>query len=512
MKKLALLAAVAMLATSLPVMPVSASEADNACADVVMDATLLDEEPEEETLTAEEQVKAFAERMYTVVLNREADAEGIEDWTNWLLNRDVDGAGIANGFIMSDEFLAKDITNDEYVNILYRTFFDREADDAGRQTWTDLLAQGTAKGSVLAGFVNSDEFSQLCYEYGISRGEMDENGLALKPGVRGFVDRLYSKVLNRASEEAGALSWVNEITAGNYSAEDVAKMFFASDEYIARGLNNEQFVDTLYQTFMGRVADADGKNMWVGLLTGGSSQGEVLEGFSRSNEFATILREYGLGTAYFEVYNLPVQPELVDFKATGILYDSTTLGNGDENVAFKPTTWNTVIDSVTRTPAENGYELITVTYKASSYFEEYWDIYYNYIITFSNGFYDYHTGVQLRSRSTTGDDSYTSVTPITYNEKVYDISYTRQITWDHADWEYMESYDGGDDYYRKLTTATIVAEIKVPAGYDGLVLGIFPKTSYTTSNTTDIEETIEYAEPELTEGTVYYSINPALSE
>ncbi len=108
------------------------------------------------------------------------------------------------------------------------------------------------------------------------------------------MERCYTKVLGREGEKAGIEDWTNRIATGQMSAEDVAKSFFFSDEYINKKTNNETFVETLYQTFMDRASDPAGKSDWVGRLNRGTSRQEVLEGFSRSTEFAGILQSFGL--------------------------------------------------------------------------------------------------------------------------------------------------------------------------------------------------------------------------
>ena len=89
-----------------------------------------------------QKVQDFVSRMYTVALGRNAVEAGLKDWTNRLLNHEIDGAGIANGFIMSNEFTNRSLSNEDYVDTLYRTFFNREADQGGRATWLSELAAG----------------------------------------------------------------------------------------------------------------------------------------------------------------------------------------------------------------------------------------------------------------------------------------------------------------------------------------------------------------------------------
>lgn len=240
-------------------------------------------------------IEAFVGRMYTEALGREAEAAGLQDWSNQLEIGKIDGAGIAGGFIGSDEFKNRNLSNSAYVDTLYQTFFNRNADAGGKANWMNVLANGGSRNDVLVGFVNSTEFSNLCDEYGIARGTMQADGSSVyKQGVRDYVLRMYTVALNRDGETLGVEDWSNRINTGTMDAEDVAKSFFNSEEFINRDLSNEEYVETLYETFMDRASDEAGKADWVGRLAAGTSRQEVLEGFSRSREFRNIMRGYGL--------------------------------------------------------------------------------------------------------------------------------------------------------------------------------------------------------------------------
>mgnify|MGYP004502968179 FL=1 len=244
---------------------------------------------------AKTQIESFVKRMYTVALSREAETAGLNDWSSKLSNQEIDGAGIANGFINSAEFKNRNLNNNDYLDVLYRTFFDREADAGGKAYWMGKLQKGISRTEVLSGFVNSQEFSNLCDRFGIARGTMQANGSSIyRPGVRGYVLRMYTKALNRDGETVGVEDWTNRINTKVMSPETVAKSFFSSQEFINRNLNNADYVETLYQTFMDRASDAGGKQYWINKLNSGMSRQQVLEGFSRSEEFSKIMRRYGL--------------------------------------------------------------------------------------------------------------------------------------------------------------------------------------------------------------------------
>ncbi len=114
-------------------------------------------------------VTAFVARLYRTCLGREPDDSGMLDWVTWLVNGSQTGTQVAKGFVFSAEFQRKQLSNDAFVEALYRALFDRSSDTSGKQTWMNCLASGWSREQVLAGFTDSAEFSRLCARYGIQR-------------------------------------------------------------------------------------------------------------------------------------------------------------------------------------------------------------------------------------------------------------------------------------------------------------------------------------------------------
>lgn len=112
----------------------------------------------------------FVKRLYTKVFNRPADTAGLNDWTDKLVKGKVTGGEAVRGFIQSKEFANRNVSDSEYVDILYRTLFDREPDPSGKQNWMDALNTGMSRTFVLKGFIDGVEFDALCKGYGI-KGE-----------------------------------------------------------------------------------------------------------------------------------------------------------------------------------------------------------------------------------------------------------------------------------------------------------------------------------------------------
>jgi hypothetical protein len=118
-------------------------------------------------------VNSFVTRFYQQCLGRQPDPGGLAGWVNALLNRSITGATVANGFINSPEFIGRNLSNDAYLQVMYKAFFDRDPDPQGYSDWMGQLNSGSSRQYVLAWFVNSTEFANLCTKFGIERGSID---------------------------------------------------------------------------------------------------------------------------------------------------------------------------------------------------------------------------------------------------------------------------------------------------------------------------------------------------
>ncbi|MBQ1172583.1 MAG: DUF4214 domain-containing protein [Lachnospiraceae bacterium] len=240
-------------------------------------------------------VKQFVSRMYTIVLNREAEAGGLDYWSQELLDQKQDGAALANGFINSEEFANRNLNDSDYLDVLYNTFFGRKADSDGKNYWLSEIKNGMSRNTVLAGFVNSKEFGAICESYGIARGTMENDGSSIyNAGVHDFVLRNYTKALGRDGEVEGVEYWSHLINTKQKSALDCAMDFFHSQEFKNKNLSDEDYVEVLYATYFGRESDETGKNYWLSMLASGNSRDWVLGEFAHSQEFKNIMDQYGL--------------------------------------------------------------------------------------------------------------------------------------------------------------------------------------------------------------------------
>ncbi|MHB1377553.1 MAG: DUF4214 domain-containing protein [Candidatus Humimicrobiaceae bacterium] len=128
-------------------------------------------------------VNAFVTRFYQQCLDRQPDAAGLAGWVNALLNHSITGATAASGFINSPEFINRNLSNDAYLQVMYKAFFDRSPDPQGYSDWMGQLNSGSSRQYVLAGFVNSTEFANLCTKFGIERGSISGSSSGAQASV-----------------------------------------------------------------------------------------------------------------------------------------------------------------------------------------------------------------------------------------------------------------------------------------------------------------------------------------
>lgn len=253
--------------------------------------------------TDEESVIDFVTRFYTIILEREEiDDSELDYYASGLMLKEVDGSDVAKAFVMSPEYEEKKDSDQVFIYKMYRAFFNRAADDV--DFYMNLLNNGESRETVLAGFINSPEFKNMCDSYGINPGELiialpEENNQNSDHGnLDKYIENLYECILGRTYDEEGLNYWREQIISGqNYNAASAARIgFFESNEYLNKNTDNEQFVTDCYHTFLNREPEPEGLAYWREKLDSGEySRQDVIEsGFGESEEFKNILNAYGL--------------------------------------------------------------------------------------------------------------------------------------------------------------------------------------------------------------------------
>ena len=238
----------------------------------------------------------FVERLYVVALGRASEPDGKAHWCKVVGNGSYSGADCARFFLTSPEFNGRNLNDEEYLKVLYKTFFDRDAsaDPDGFNFWLGKIGEW-GRSRVLEGFIDSTEWCNICADYGIRSGAMTAKATKASKNATAFATRLYTECLGREPEEGGLNFWSLSLTNQERTGTQAAKEFFYSPEFIGKELGNEEYVNRLYKTFMGREPEAEGKAYWLEQLGNGSmNRDQVFEFFSTCEEFTGICNSYAI--------------------------------------------------------------------------------------------------------------------------------------------------------------------------------------------------------------------------
>ena len=75
--------------------------------------------------------------------------------------------------------------------------------------------------------------------------------------------------------------------------DQISEHFAGSAEFRALygNLDDRQFVELVYRNVLGREADLAGRSHWLAQLAAGRPRGQIMLGFSDSEEFVQVIEE-----------------------------------------------------------------------------------------------------------------------------------------------------------------------------------------------------------------------------
>lgn len=243
-----------------------------------------------------ENIPGFVASLYHSVLNRTPNRSEVSYWVSRVDGEEMTGVELTRHFVNSQEFQNRGYTNEEYVDKLYEVYLGRPSEASGKAYWVSLLKAGTTRLRLAEMIGNCPEFELVCARYGMAQGSHSMEYAKLYPKIVEFTTRYYNGLMNREPDEEGLEYWTKSMILGERTASDLTRGFINSPEFRNQNISKDDFVEGLYQIYMGRPSDPEGKAYWVGRL-GSMSQQEketVIRGFIRSEEYRNYCDSYGI--------------------------------------------------------------------------------------------------------------------------------------------------------------------------------------------------------------------------
>jgi hypothetical protein len=117
------------------------------------------------------------------------------------------------------------------------------------------------------------------------------------------VDRLYETILGRPADAGGRAAWTNALLNGT-SEMDMARAMLASSEFQASHASNASYVSALYATTLRRTPTAAEVSGWSTALQNGASRDAAALAFLGSSESFQLF----LDTAYMNFLHRAADP------------------------------------------------------------------------------------------------------------------------------------------------------------------------------------------------------------
>src|SRR5262249_44710518 len=127
----------------------------------------------------------YVEALYRAILNRDADAAGLANWTGLLNSGSLTRLQVVQGIRNSPEHFTQEVTD------FYLTLLTGQPDAAGLQNWVQQLEGGMREEQMAFFFLDSPEY--------------------LSQGDKHFVDAMYLSLLGRTFDAAGEANWLNQL-------------------------------------------------------------------------------------------------------------------------------------------------------------------------------------------------------------------------------------------------------------------------------------------------------------
>jgi hypothetical protein len=159
--------------------------------------------------SSDEQLGNRVDGYYQTFLHRSAEAAGRAYWIA-RLQAGVDPGAVVQSFLTSSEYQQAHASDDSFVRALYQDLLGRDGDAAGISYWDQRLGTGADRAQVIQGFLHSTEAYQRA------------------------VDSFYAQFLQRVPGASEDGYWVNQLTGGSMSLQQVAAGILASDEFFGR--------------------------------------------------------------------------------------------------------------------------------------------------------------------------------------------------------------------------------------------------------------------------------------
>ncbi len=108
-------------------------------------------------LYEDQKLIGFVTHCYQTLFNRNPDQQGLNMWVDLLRNGQYSPQGVIQQMIVSEEFMGKNLSDSDFVRIMYQVFLYRTPGDQETDYWVKQIRTGTARDVICQNIGGSEE-------------------------------------------------------------------------------------------------------------------------------------------------------------------------------------------------------------------------------------------------------------------------------------------------------------------------------------------------------------------
>lgn len=219
----------------------------------------------------------YVRELYKTILGRDTGEDN--SWIDKIMKGELSQSQVLKNIINSREFRNKNCSNEDYVEILYKSCYLRGSNYDAKRRYVQLLNSGTSRNNILNEFLNSAEYKNLCTTY----------------YARDFISNLYKGIYGENLDSVNLSIWTKIVDTGTQTPAQAISSLYNSKQFVQNNFSNIDYVRKLYNGCLLRDANINSDNSHVRNLNNGVSRQQVLKNFVNSVEYRNLVaKKYGL--------------------------------------------------------------------------------------------------------------------------------------------------------------------------------------------------------------------------
>jgi len=237
----------------------------------------------------------YVKRLYINVYDREPEIQEAIELSEKIESGSLTVSDAMQDFLNNEEFISRNVSDHDYLMIMYRTLLGREPDEAGFGRWTNKI-RFMSRQFVFRGFTLSEEFTGICNNNGFVKGNVEiTEPRDMFYNMTEAVVMMYEKINGRVPSPDELNSITQRIQNKETTMQYAAFELIESDDFCSLCPDDQDFVSALYNGLLFRDPTEAELEKKLSELQNGTERRSMLRKFAASDEFYDTNYSKGLG-------------------------------------------------------------------------------------------------------------------------------------------------------------------------------------------------------------------------